>query len=161
MKLPEPPQLRELNRDDEQEVNLVISMWLRSYTGSRKGGAEGSHVPKNVAAGVEASVFNRIYQPVVKDLISRSRIVCAASKDDSFVYGFMAWEGDTLHYIAVKLKWVRLGLATWMLDDWAGKRGIVTSHRTTDWLRFCKSKPEAYGDWRYDALARFNKEKAA
>ena len=137
MKLPEPPQLRELNRDDEQEVNLVLAGWLRTYVGDRP-------------TGVERGVFFRLCQPVVKALLASSTVVVACMPDaHDAVYGWVAFDGDVLHYVCVKPRWQRLGIASYLLADMREHK-ITYTHRTADGMRL--PLPES---WSYAPMGRF------
>ncbi len=137
MKLPELPHLRELNRSDEQECNLVIAGWLRTYVGERPG-------------GIERSVMFRLYQPVVLSLIARSHVVVACDPEaHDIVLGWVAFEGPTLHYVCVKPRWQRLGVASLLLADFV-ELPVTYTHRTQDGMRL--PVPEA---WSYAPMARF------
>ena len=144
MKLPEPPHLRELNRANEQEYNLVLAGWLRTYVGTKE-------KPSSVNLTIERSVMYRLYQPVVKEIIERSNVVvaCLADARDA-VLGWVAFEGLVVHYICVKPRWQRLGVATFMLCDFAELRDVMYTHKTSDGSKL----PIAKG-WEYHPMGRF------
>ncbi|GAC1529112.1 MAG: hypothetical protein NVS2B6_17220 [Thermoleophilaceae bacterium] len=135
MKLPEEPTLRELG-DDEQERHLVLAGWLRTYV-------DQSH-------GVERSVFFRLYEPLVRELLERCTVLLACMPDcPSAVYGWAAFEGDVLHYVCCKPRWQRLGIASWLLKDFFGLP-VTYTHRTRDGMRL--PLPET---WTYSPMQRF------
>ncbi len=141
MKLPELPHLRELNRDDPQELNLVLAGFLRTYTDS--------------SSGVERSVFFKLCEPLVRNLMARSTVVVACMPEaHDAVMGWMMWEGDVLHYVCIKPRWARLGIASWMLKDFAEKP-VVYTHITPAGAKL--GVPEAWG---YRPLLRFPAEAA-
>ena len=142
MKLPEPPRLRELNRADEQEVNLVLAGWLRTYVGT-------SEKPSSVDLTIERSVMYRLYQPVVHDLMARCHVVVATDAEDGFVYGWVAFDGADLHYVCVKPKWQRLGVASMLLADFKDLP-VTYTHKTADGMRLPLPK-----SWTYAPLRRF------
>lgn len=136
MKLPEPPHLRELNRGDEQECNLVLAGWLRTYV-------DQSH-------GVERSVFFRLYEPLVTELIARSTVVVACMPEaHDAIYGWVVFDGTTLHYVCVKPRWQRFGIASHLLADFQ-KLPVTYTHRTADGMRL-----PVPGTWSYAPMARF------
>lgn len=137
MKLPELPYLRELNRSDENECNLVLAGWLRTYVGERPG-------------GIERSVFFQLCAPVVRALIASSTVVVATLPEaHDVVLGWVAFDGDVLHYVVVKPRWQRLGVASFLLRDFMGLP-ITYTHRTQDGMKL--PVPSA---WTYAPMARF------
>ena len=140
MKLPEAPFLRVLNRADEQECNLVLAGWLRTYVAERV-----THVPRDVLI--------RMCKPVVESLVARSTVVVAADPEDhDIVYGWVAFEGDVLHYVCCKPRWQRLGIATHLLRDFLGIP-VQYTHRTCDGERLLSAL--APKDLRYSPMGRF------
>ena len=146
MKLPEPPHLREINRDDEQECNLVLAGWLRTYVGQ--------------SYGVERSVFFRMCQPIVKRLLAESTVVVACMPEaHDAVLGWVAFDGDVLHYVCCKPRWQRLGVGTLLLQDFAGHH-VRFTHKTNDGMKLLGSVAPI-PEFTYDPLARFPQEQAA
>lgn len=146
MKLPEPPTLRPLNRDDEQELNLVYAGWMRTYGRS----FDARH-------GLETPVLFRMLTPVIRRLVEASTITVACDHDA--VLGWVAIEGELLHYVCVKSRWQRLGVATHLLEGFV-PRAMRYSHMTADGLRLRTSL--APKDWTYSPMERFEtKEMAA
>ena len=146
MKLPEPPTLRGLNDADPDDRNHVTFNWLRSYveaTGIRDRPAMTRH-------GLEYSVFFELYRPIVRAITARSTVMFAAVPDvPTAFYGWAAFEGDLLHYVYVKPRWRRLGIASWLLRDFL-KLPVTYTHRTRDGMRL--PVPEA---WTYAPMRRF------
>ncbi len=141
MKLPEPPVLRELNRDDEQECNLVLAGMLHTYLGT---------VEKPRSLGIDRCVMYELYPPVVTDLLARSTVLVAQMPDrKDVVYGWMMWEGEKLHYVCVKAKWQRLGIASWLLADFL-KMPVTYTHRTPSGMAL-----PVPASWTYEPMARF------
>lgn len=136
MKLSEPPTLRAWNPDDPQERNLVLAGWLRTYV-------DQSH-------GVERSVFFRMCEPLVRELLERSKVIVAHMPDSpSAIYGWMCWERDVLHYVCVKPRWQRLGIATWLLGDFFGMP-VTYTHRTPSGMKL-----PVPATWNYAPMRRF------
>jgi len=114
-------QLRPMSEADE---HLVFNSWMRSY-------AEKSADARDYT-GAAFGWFSRDYAPVIRSLIARSDIVVACLKDSpDSVVGWMAIEDDCLHYVLVKPRWRRLGVARWMLAGIASLP-LVFTHRTSD-----------------------------
>lgn len=114
-------QLRPMRPSDE---HLVLSSWLRSYAA------------KSVDAldytGRAFGLFSTDYAPVVRALMARSSVVVACLREEpDSVVGWMAIEDDAVHYVLVKPRWRRLGVARWMLSGIA-LLPLVFTHRTTD-----------------------------
>lgn len=140
MKLPEAPVLRELG-NSESERNLVLSGWLRTYVAA--------------SSGVERSVMFRMCEPIVKSLMARCHVVLACMPENAdAIYGWVAFEGDVLHYVCVKPRWMRLGIATWMLKDFLSMP-VTYTHRTADGMRL--AIPD---NWVYAPMRRFGLEAA-
>ena len=138
MKLPEPPHLRELNRSDEQECHLVLAGWLRTYVCERV-----THIPRDVVI--------RLCKPVVERLVADSQVVVACDHEQhDIVLGWVAFDGDVLHYVCVKPRWQRLGIASFLLADFM-KIPVTYTHRTQDGMRL--PVPES---WSYAPMARFS-----
>lgn len=123
--------------DDER--NYVLSSWLRSYAGKGQD-------PRDYA---EHQRFYDDYAPVVRNLVARSRIAVATLRDTpELMLGWAAIEGDALHYLVTKPRWRKMGVARWMVGEFASMP-VQYTHRTTDsakWIRI----PEGwtYRRWR-------------
>lgn len=146
MKLPDAPVLRELNRDDESERNLVLSGWLRTFVGTPE-------KPSSVRLNIDRCVLIRLYQPLLKDLLARCHVVLATDAAAGFVYGWVAFEGDVLHYACIKNKWQRLGIGSWLLRDFVGMSAKFT-HMTADGEKLL-AKLNPTEPWTYAPMARF------
>lgn len=122
----------------EDERNYVLSSWLRSYAGKGQD-------PRDYA---EHARFYDDYAPVVRNLVTRSRIAVATLRDEpALMLGWVAIEGDALHYVVTKPRWRRMGVAKWMLSDFASMP-VVFTHRTTDALRCPIPSGWTYRRWR-------------
>lgn len=133
-----PPIELELRPMRESDRNYILSSWLRSYAG--KG--------LDARDYAEHSRFYLDYAPVVRALCERSQVIVACMPDASdVVIGWMAIEGDALHYVCVKPRWRRLGVARWMLQDYARSPAVFT-HRTTDAMRCRIPAAWEYRRWR-------------
>ncbi len=107
----------------EADRNYILSSWIKSYA-SRSLDARDY--------GAHRREFYDDYAPVVRDLLARSQIIVACLREEpDVVVGWAAIEGDALHYVLVKPRWRRLGVARWMLTDFAALPVVVT-HRTSD-----------------------------
>jgi GNAT superfamily N-acetyltransferase len=117
-------ELREMRETDR---HFVLSSWVRSFA-SKSSDARDYEGPAR-------GLFSADYAPVVRALVARSTILVACLKDEpDTVIGWLAVEGDALHYALVKPRWRRLGVAAWMLKDYAAL-AVVTTHRTSDALK--------------------------
>lgn len=122
--------------DDER--NLVFNSWLRSYVG---GGPDAGDY-ENV------NDFYREYEPTVRALVDRSTMVVATLRENpDAALAWMAIEGDALHYVLVKPRWRRLGVARWMLADYVNVP-VVYTHTTSLWKRFPVSRRWKFRRWR-------------
>lgn len=109
-------------RDDDRAY--VFSSWLNSY-------AEVGRRPRLVDPktrdlldeggefrGMRRAVYFKLYEPAVQAMVARSDIFVATSpglEGTDSVLGWMATEGDVVHYVCVKPRLRRLGLAKWLL----------------------------------------------
>ena len=109
----------------EADRNYVMSSWSKSYAGS-------SRDARDYATLAD---FYRDYTPVIRDLLDRSTVTVAALRDnDDIIVGWSAIEGDVLHYVLVKPRWRKLGVARYLLGSFT-ERAMVYSHQTNDSLR--------------------------
>ena len=131
----------------EGDRHYVLSSWLRSYAAKGRDSRD---------YGERHSQFCDDYAPVVRGLLARSKVLiaCDASTPD-IIAGWMAFEGETLHYILTKPNFRRLGVARWMLNDFAAMP-LGYTHRTSDAMR-CPV-PAA---WEYRRFKIWPEEKAA
>lgn len=103
--------------------NLVTNSWVKSYASKSRDARE--------YEGAAKGSFADDYYPIVNDLLARSVVTVACLKmDPDAVVGWMAFEGETLHYVLVKPRWRRLRIASWMLASHADKP-VVFTHRTS------------------------------
>lgn len=105
----------------EEDRAFVLDSWVRSYIGKTDGDGYD-----------DRGELRRDYTPVVRDLLSRCTVLVACLEDEpSAIVGWLAVEGDVLHYALVKPRWRKLGIARWLLADYAPLR-VVYTHRTSD-----------------------------
>ncbi len=123
----------------ETDRALVINSWVRSYS-------ERSPEARDYT-GAALGLFGRDYTRVVLGLIERSKVIvaCLAEEPDAAV-AWMVWEGETLHYVLVKRRWRRLGVARWMLQDFS-EMPVVYTHRTRDAMRCRVPRGWIYRRW--------------
>lgn len=109
----------------EADRNYVLSSWSKSYAGS-------SRDARDYATMAD---FYRDYAPVIAELLARSVVTVAALKDnDDIIVGWSAIEGDVLHYVLVKPRWRKLGVARYLLSS-VKERPMMCSHQTNDAVR--------------------------
>jgi GNAT superfamily N-acetyltransferase len=131
-------QWREMRDEDR---NYVLSSWLRSYADS----SEFRHLARGV--------YFALYEPVVKQLLKRSTVAVAYTADlpDS-ILGWLAVEGDIVHYALVKPRWRKLGIGRWMTQDLKDMPAVYTHAPTLAGSRLV-------GDaWTYQPMRRFEKK---
>jgi GNAT superfamily N-acetyltransferase len=153
-------ELRPMREDDR---NYVLSSWLNSY-------AEVGRRPRLVDPrtrelqdeggefrGTRRGVYFRVYQPIVEALVGRSTIVVATLPEEpDVVLGWMAVEGDCLHYLLVKPRWRRLGIARWLIEQLDGMNAVYT-HAPSPTV----AKGLVPSSWSFDSMRRFEDRKAA
>lgn len=132
----------------ETDRHYVLSSWTKSYCA--KGRDTREHYSGNWAW------FFEDYTPIVQALLQRSCVTIASLQTNADVIaGWMAWEGDVLHYVVTKPNFRRLGVATWMLKGFASQ-AVSFTHRTSD-ARRCRL-PDG---WMYRRYRIWPQEKAA
>jgi GNAT superfamily N-acetyltransferase len=122
-------ELRTMTDDDR---SYVISSWLRSYAWEgRDAKAYEPRPVKGLPWHPPRSFFDD-YSEVVLDLVKRSTVIVAGLRGiaDSIV-GWFALEGDTLHYLLVKPKFRRMGIARWLVGD-AATQPLSYTHSVRD-----------------------------
>lgn len=144
------------------DLHYVLSSWLKSYAElarrrrvfDREKRVEVD--PGGEFQGLARSHFFPLYEPVVQRLVARSTIAIATLPDvaDS-VLGWMAIEGDVLHYVHVKPRWRKLGLARWLLGQLDGMPVTYTHTAKPDLLA------KVPASWSYDGMRRFERKAAA
>lgn len=131
---------RPFRPDDETERNYVLSSWKRSYGES----PELKHLTRAAYFGM--------YGPVVERLLDASTIAIAVDEDlPDTIIGFMAVEDGLLHYVHVKPRFRRMGVATWMLRELREMPITYTHHPSRIALRLCGPS------WTFDDSRRFEK----
>ena len=107
----------------ESDRAFVLHSWVTSYAARSRDARD--------YEGAAFSLFSTDYAHIVRDLVSRSNVLVACLKDaPDTVIGWMAIENDALHYVLVKPRWRRMGVARWLLAALAGIPLVVT-HRTS------------------------------
>lgn len=123
----------------ETDRALVINSWVRSFS-------ERSHEARDYV-GEAMGLFGHDYTRVVISLLERSKVAIACLEDNpDAAVGWMCWEGDTLHYVLTKRRWRRLGVARWMLQDFASMP-VVYTHRTREAAQCPIPRGWAYRRW--------------
>lgn len=118
----------------DADRNLVLSSWLESYS--------------NSLVGIDRGAFFRLYKPLVAAMVDRGGVIVAGLPDiaDS-VLGWMASHNEVLHYVFVKPRWRKLGVARALLEG-TETLPITYSHEPPKWAHLP-------GGWHFDPLARF------
>ncbi len=123
----------------ESDRHYVLSSWLRSYASKSLDARD---------YGDRRTQFYDDYGPVVRDLIARSQVIVASlMAEPDVIVGWAAIEGDALHYVLTKPRWRRLGVASWLLADFAGLP-VTYTHRTSDVNRVPVPKTWTYRRFR-------------
>lgn len=134
----------ELRPMREEDYNYVLSSWLRSYAQS----PEFRSTPR--------CVYFALYEPIVKDLVARSTIAVATMPEaPGVVLGWLAVEGEVLHYVLTKPRWRRLGIAEYLLADLTGLPATYTHA-----FPLGASQRLVPPIWTYDASRRFQRTAA-
>ncbi len=133
--------LREMRDGDR---NYVLSSWLRSYADAPE------------FRGTQRPVYFAMYEPLVKSIIARSTVAVATLPESTdVVLGWMAIEGDALHYLLVKPRWRKLGIATWLLEQLGDIQATYTHAPST--AVGAKLIPAG---WVYNPMRRFERQAA-
>lgn len=125
----------------ESDKPLVFSTWLRSYR------AHGE-----ACRGVPSRRYYDAHHWLVERAMSRAdwRVACDPECESS-VFGWCCYESgaasDLLHYVYVKEKFMRYGLAT-LLTEPLGRTCYYT--HTTDVVRELRRSGKIPPDWVYD-----------
>ena len=131
----------ELRPMRDGDRNFVLSSWLRSYAEA------------NEFRGMKRSSYFALYAPVVEVLLGRSTVMVATMPEASdVVLGWLAAEGELLHYVLTKPRWRKLGIARFMLADMKDL-AVKYTHQAPRMAPI----PAA---WTYDSDARFRKAAA-
>lgn len=100
--------------------SYVISSWLRSLEYGTRGRYD--YEPGEPQ-------WYRDHEGIVCGLVDRSSVVIAGTPGTDIIVGWYAAEDDALHYVHVKERWRRLGIARWMLAEYADMP-VVYTHAT-------------------------------
>lgn len=143
-------QWREMRDEDR---NYVLSSWLLSYSEAAEFRGLGRDV---YTRGRAHAVYCGLYQPIIKQLVERSTVAVAYDPElPDTIIGWMAVEGDdVLHYVMVKPRFRKFGVAHWMTRDLAAMPAVYTHVPSPAAIRLI-------GDaWTYDPMRRFEKRAA-
>lgn len=116
--------------------NFVLSSWLRSYADQQR--------------GMNRRAFFKLYESVVVNLVGRSSVLIAGLDDvPDAILGWAAIDADdrTLHYVFVKPRWRKLGIATTLLKD-AACIDVLYTHEPPSWAKVPAS-------WSFEPMARY------
>jgi len=126
------PKIRPINLDKRSETGFVLEGWLKTYEKHMVRNAMGGNKGRTNYAGTgPARVWRRVYQyeqpKVVLYLIHKAKVLVACNpEDDDQLYGFVCFEGNTLHYIYVKRTFERLGVGKLLVAQAPGL--VFASH---------------------------------
>lgn len=111
-----------VRRADADDAAFVFSYWLRDY-----------YEHSAFAKGIDKTLFMHLHHLLLERIIARSviHIVCDV-EDPSVCYGFICAEGPVLHYIFVKRRFRRLGLARRLLREAGLEAGPQAFTHLTD-----------------------------
>jgi ribosomal protein S18 acetylase RimI-like enzyme len=119
-----------------------MDMWLRSYYSNMTGYKE------------KASVFFKNHEKIIKDKHQAGEIICSVATmvgDDDLIMGFAVFGNDyTLHYVAVKETYKRMGIAKQLLRSFYKDRSEITvSHWTKDMKHVQRIYKANYNRYRF------------
>ena len=147
-------------RDDDRAY--VISSWLNSYAEVGRRQRVVDRASKDVLdeggefRGTQRSVYFALYEPIVKQLLARSTVAVATLPENpDVVLGWMAIEDDVLHYLLVKPRWRKLGIAKWLLGQ-LGDINAVFTHRPAPTV----ASRLIPASWSFDPMRRFERKAA-
>ncbi len=104
------------HKDDEDGV---IYQWIRSYAHSSYGMHQGAHKRHTP----EAFRFWEQHRPFILALMRSSEITLACDAGaEHVIWGWLATQGDTVHYCFVKRSVVKAGLGLEIVKDLLGER---------------------------------------
>jgi len=121
---------------EPDDRNFVLSSWLRSYADQQR--------------GIARRAFFKLYESVVVNLVGRSTVIIAGLDDvPGSILGWTAIDSDdrTLHYVFVKPRWRKLGVAKSLLKD-AARIDVMYTHEPPSWAKVPAS-------WSFEPMARF------
>jgi GNAT superfamily N-acetyltransferase len=104
--------IRHGNMQDTVERNHVLASWLRTMAG-HKGVDEAYWVQ---ATGREA--FFRGHELLLRERLipATSFLVASLPEDESAIVGWVCYQPGVLHYVFVKPKWRKLGIAKRLIE---------------------------------------------
>lgn len=124
----------------ESDRGWVFDSWMKSYLGSAE------------MTRIDRDVYWAMYRPIVERLLGRStvRIAYDAELGPDTILGWrcMAADEPVLHYVHVRGRFRRNGIARWMLDDVRDLPDGIYSH---GWHAPARLLGEA---WKYEPWRR-------
>ena len=125
-----------------EDTNLVMDTWLRSFFANQSGYRE------------DSKIFFSHHQKQIEKLNNEGKIICQVAclpDDEDIILGFAVFGLDyTLHYIAVKETFKRLGVAKMLLKSFFKDRSEITvSHWTKDVQHIKKVYKVIYNRYRF------------
>jgi hypothetical protein len=132
----------------QSDINFVASTWLKSYMTSPPGMSMGAHRDRDAQRRYWTG-----HERIVHALLKHCPVTVAEAYQDSVpvLVGFVCaeWKTGVLHYVLAHLKHPRTGIATDLLQPFAGREDILYSHMPTSReIRVPKG-------WRYDPYTAF------
>lgn len=124
--------IRPVNLADESERNLVLKLWL----------VDG--VDSAYADAVTHRAWYSDHERMLRErVLPSSTVECVVLRDEpSAILAWCCYSGDVLHFVHVKRRWRRVGLARMLL---ARHAFAVYTHRT----RMCSALPIP-GAWQFN-----------
>lgn len=107
-----------VRKAEQGDTNYIRSSWLREYGGSEWARAVGPHYMKD-------------HHAVIERLLKRSAVKIAGLEDiPSAICGWVCFEPTRIHFVYVKPRYRRLGLARRLLEPFAKLVDATYTHRT-------------------------------
>lgn len=102
------------------DLNFIRSSWLRSFAGS--------HLARHAGPA---------YWPghtLVRDrLLEECPPIVARMQDEpTSICGWACFGPDVVHYVFVRQRWQRLGIASMLLEPFADRERVFYTHKTRD-----------------------------
>jgi GNAT superfamily N-acetyltransferase len=86
-----------------------------------------AHLTSDECSRIDRDVYYALYRPAVNELLSRCVVDVACDPTvPTAVLGWMATGEGLLHYVHVRPRWRKLGVATWMLRERRASSGAYT-----------------------------------
>ena len=126
--------------------DFVVYTWLASYKRSPPSFAMSAHRDYDAGRRYWAG-----HERIVQKLIDNCSVIVAEANKDGVpvLIGFVCaeWKAGILHYVLAHLKFPRMGIATDLLQPFAGRDNVLYTHMPTS-----RDYPVPKG-WKYDPYA--------